>query len=101
MFRESLLSMPMQEKAEVEAKPSYGSALVWILFAWIIALIRGILGASAHEGWTLDVVLSVLVLTAMPLTALYVWWNEHERPKRFAGTSSPRRRRSPLVLVSN
>ena len=100
MFCESMLSMPAHENVEREPETSYGPAKVALSCAWLVALIRGILAFSRHEGLTLDVALMAVVLTSIPLIALHIWRTEHRRAAQLRSTAQSRPR-PRLVLVSH
>ena len=99
MFSESMLSMPAPKVEEPE-KTSYLPALLAIGSAWSIALIRGVLGVIRQEGLTLDMALTVLVLSAIPAIVFCIWWAEHLDAPALA-MAARGRRRPRLVLVSN
>ena len=71
MFSESMLSMP-EPRVEEPEPTSHWPALAAIACAWLVALLRGILGLIRHEGFDLDMALTTLALAAIPLAVFYV-----------------------------
>jgi hypothetical protein len=99
MFSESMLSMPASRVEEPE-RMSYWPAFLAIGCAWLIALLRGILGVARHEGLDLDMALTALAVTAIPVIVLHIWRVERHRSATSTSDSS-RRQRPRLVLISN
>ena len=99
MFSESMLSMP-EPRVEEPELTSHWPALVAIGCAWLVALIRGIVGVFRHEGLDLDMVLTAFALAAIPLAVFYI--GRAERRLTTPPKSSSRRHQRPrLVLISN
>jgi hypothetical protein len=86
------------EAAEEPSRTSYVPAVLAMACAWMIALIRVILGIFSHEGSSADVVLSAVVAALLPLAALYAW--RVERPRATAAEQDLSPARPRLVLVS-
>jgi hypothetical protein len=97
MFTESMLSMPVQG-VEEPGKTSYVPAVVAVGAAWMVALIRGIVGLSRGEGLSVDMLLTGLISALVPLAILFVW--RFERRRRVEAEQGPHRDRPRLVLIS-
>jgi hypothetical protein len=116
MFSESMLSMPASNVEELEPT-SYLPAFLAFACAWLIALLRGVLGVVGHEGLDLDMALTVLVLVVGPLFVFSRWrtgirhrttrgsgeltrWSPRRSPSRSgprAGNSFSARTRLPMT----
>jgi hypothetical protein len=99
MFSESMLSMPMAKVEEPE-QTTYLPPLLAISCAWLIALLRGILGVLQHEGMGVDMGLTAFALIAIPLIVFYICRAER-RHSQALERDATRRRGLRLVLISN
>lgn len=99
MFSESMLSM-RASKAEEPDNTDYLPALLAIGCAWLIALLRGLLGVVRHEGLDLDMALTAVVLAIVPLIICRISRTENRHPATPEREAAPRQR-PRLVLISN
>jgi hypothetical protein len=97
MFSESMLSMHVSE-AEEPGKTGYGPALLAVGCAWIVALIRGIIGILHGERVSVDMALTAVIAVLVPLLVVYVWRSERRRSS--LPNPESHRGRPRLVLVS-